>query len=113
MIPPAVVSAHVCSAPAKICDTPLARPDTFAGDDCDTAKPSPSCPTPFSPQHLAPPPVVSAQVSNAPAAIWATPLPSPLTPTAVELGFVDPLPSWPELLSPQHFTPPPVVSAHV
>ena len=42
-----------------------------------------------------------------------TPLASPLTSTGVVLEIVEPLPSWPYSLSPQHLTPPPVVSAQV
>jgi hypothetical protein len=65
------------------------------------------------PQHTTPPLVVTAHVWLGPAAIAATPLSSPLTATGVNRLVVVPSPSWPEEFEPQHFTPPPVVSAHV
>src|SRR4030095_12245833 len=42
----------------------------------------------------------------------ATPLVRPLTLTGVKRGVVVLSPSWPLLLAPQHFTPPPLVRAH-
>src|SRR5207248_1531955 len=47
----------------------------------------------FLPQHLAPPPLVSAQVYPPPAAIAVTPLVRPTTPTGVLLLVVEPFPS--------------------
>ena len=67
----------------------------------------------FCPQHLTPPAFVSAQVWLSPAAIARTPLVSPLTSTGVRRCVVELSPSWPLPLSPQHFTPPAIVSAHV
>ena len=48
-----------------------------------------------------------------PAAIPATPLPRPETVTGEWRSVVVPSPSWPERLSPQHWTAPALVSAHV
>src|SRR5690606_18282270 len=70
-------------------------------------------PEKLSPQHLTPPLLVRAQVWSHPAAMAATPLCSPTTPTDVRrLAFV-PSPNWPSALSPQHLTPPAVVRAQV
>ena len=65
------------------------------------------------PQHFASPPVATAQVQNAPAAIAVTPELRPETPTGVLLDIVVPLPSSPSALYPQHFAPPPIVTAQV
>src|SRR4051794_16880782 len=43
----------------------------------------------------------------------ATPLVSPETSVGTSRSVVVPSPSWPARLPPQHFTPPPLVSAHV
>src|SRR3990170_3387966 len=48
-----------------------------------------------------------------PAAIAATPLARPATPTGTLLSVVVPFPSWPPPLLPQHLTPPPLVRAQV
>ena len=65
------------------------------------------------PQHFTPPAAVSAQVWLLPAVMAATPLARPDTLTGVRRSVVELSPSWPEPLSPQHFTPPAVVSAQV
>src|SRR5262245_484960 len=75
-----------------------------------------TCPTWFPPQHLTPPSAVSAQVWLPPATIAATPLVSPATSVGAGTGVLlpdAPLPTCPLRLPPQHFTPPPVVSAQV
>src|SRR5437588_11567137 len=73
--------------------------------------PSPSSPTALLPQHFTPPPVVRAQVWEVPAEMAATPEVRPETSTGVVLSVVVPFPSWPQSLNPQHFAPPPVVTA--
>ncbi len=75
--------------------------------------PPPNCSSLLLPQHLTPPTLVSAQVWFVPAAIAITPLVSPMTSVGTDLSVVVPSPSMPPLLSPQHLTPPPLVSAHV
>ena len=59
--------------------TPLESPTTFTGVRRFVAVPSPSWPDPLNPQHLTPPPLVSAQVWYLPAAMAMTPLESPNT----------------------------------
>src|SRR2546423_14504430 len=67
---------------------------------------SPSGQDPLSPQHLTPPPLVSAQVWPPLASSAATPLASPETATGVWRSVVVPSPSWPAAVWPQHLTPP-------
>jgi len=57
--------------------------------------PLPSRPEPLWPQHLTPPPLVSAQVWKLPAVIALTPLARPETSTGMVLLVVVPFPSWP------------------
>ena len=45
--------------------------------------------------------------------IALTPLVRPETSTGLVLSVVEPFPSWPYWLEPQHLTPPPLVSAQV
>ena len=73
--------------------------------------PLPSWPKSFPPQHWTPPAPVSAQLWLPPPAMATTPLPRPTTSTGVVRCVVDPSPSWPPLLFPQHLTPPADVSA--
>src|SRR3990172_3409111 len=94
-------------------DTLLPRPTTSTGVARCVVVPSPSWPSKFRPQHFTPPPAVRAHVWSLPAAICATPLPRPTTPTGVVRCAVVPSPSWPYSLYPQHFTPPAFVSAQV
>ena len=75
--------------------------------------PLPSWPYQIAPQHLTPPPLVSAQVWRPPAEIALTPLARPETSTGTLLSVFVPLPSWPYVPLPQHLTPPPLVSAQV
>ena len=111
--PPSVVSAQVWYAPAAIASTSLEAPVTATGTLLSVVVPSPSWPFSLKPQHWTPPPVVSAQVWNPPAAMAATPLARPLTATGTLLIVPATPPSWPLLFKPQHWTPPPVVSAQV
>jgi hypothetical protein len=75
--------------------------------------PSPNWPYQFAPQHLTPPPVVSAQVCLSPAAMAVAPLANPLTSTGIVRLIVVPSPNWPYQFAPQHLTPPAVVNAQV
>ncbi len=86
---------------------------TFTGvlRRCDV--PSPSWPVSLDPQHLAAPPVVTAQVWASPAEMLATPLVSPETWTGVVRSVPVPSPSPPAQLYPQHIAAPPVVTAQV
>src|SRR3990170_79419 len=113
MPPPPVVTAHVWRVPADIALTPLARPKTSTGTLRSLVVPSPSPPKGLSPQHLTPPALVSAQVELQPTMIAVTPLVRPATSTGAVLSALLPSPSSPDELAPQHFTPPPLVSAQV
>src|SRR6266508_1161624 len=85
----------------------------IVGEPLPHVFPSPSWPSPFHPQHLTPSASVSAQVWSSPTAIAAIPLERPETSTGVDLETVVPSPSWPQELSPQHLTPPDLISAQV
>ena len=79
--PPAMVRAQVCWVPKETAVTPLVRPDTFTGVELLEVVPLPSEPTPlFDPQHLTPPPEVTAQVWPNPAATMVTSLLRPVSP---------------------------------
>ena len=104
---PPAVTAQVWNSPAATALTPLPSPLTSIGVACPVVVPSPNWPTMLSPQHLSPPPFVTAQVWDPPAATTFTPLPSPLTSTGVVCLSVVPFPNWPEPLFPQHLSPPP------
>ena len=80
MTPPPLVSAQVWAKPAAIAVTPLVRPETSTGTLLKLVERSPVWPEPLSPQHLTPPPLVSAQVWRL-AAIALTPLARPATST--------------------------------
>src|SRR3989337_2110359 len=62
---------------------------------------------------MTPPPVVTAHVWRVPADIALTPLARPKTSTGTLRSLVVPSPSPPKGLSPQHLTPPALVSAQV
>ena len=116
-VPPPSI-AHAWDAPAEIIDTPVPRPVTSRGTLLKTPTPaasveSPSEPCSLSPQHFTPPPVVRAQTNVPPAATSATPLVRPVTfcGSTLFVAFV-PLPIVPCVPVPQHFAPPPVVTAH-
>jgi hypothetical protein len=87
-------------------------PETNTGvDEFVDGEPSPSCPLESSPQHLISPDVRTAHDVFPPTAIDATPADSPETATGVDELVVEPLPSCPEPLRPQHTTPPEVRTA--
>src|SRR5436190_1068623 len=90
-----------------------AKPETSTGVGLLVNVPFPSWPLELDPQHFALPAVVSAHVWYVLAEIWAIPEERPETSTGVGLSTMVPSPSWPNPLSPQHFTPPPVVRAQV
>ena len=92
---------------------PLVRPETFTGVVRFVVVSSPSSPSPLYPQHFTPPDAMIAQLCNHPLDTATTPLVRPETSTGTLLSSVAPLPSWPELLSPQHLTPPEVVNPQV
>src|SRR4051812_29461346 len=71
---------------------------------CVTA-PVPSVPYVLSPQHLAAPLVVTAQVCQTYAVSAVTPLTSPLTLTGVNRFVLELSPSCPDELLPQHLGP--------
>ena len=78
----------------------------------------PSWPTPPEPQHFAPGLVAPVAVRRAhvwplPAEMAETPVLMPKTSTGARVSLLLALPSWPKWLSPQHFAPPAVVTAHV
>jgi hypothetical protein len=91
--------------------TLVASPATSTGTMLIDAVAAPSAPKLPLPQHLTPPPLVSAQPWPPPAEIAVTPLVRPETPTGMLLLVVVSFPSWPVLFQPQHRTPPPYVSA--
>ena len=73
---PPPVTAHVWEPPMSssallwlmaIVETPELNPDTSTGVDRSVVVPSPSWPASLWPQHLAAPPVVTAQVAVPPA----------------------------------------------
>ena len=74
--------------------------------------PFPSCPFELPPQHFTAPVDVRAHECEPPDETADTPLVNPVTFTGVLRFDNVPSPSWPPELSPQHFTPPLVVSAH-
>ena len=113
LAPPEVVKAQVWFPPAEIDATPEVRPETSTGVLLFVVVPSPSWPKEPSPQHLAPPEVVTAQVWLPPAVIDATPDVRPETSTGMLLSVVLPSPSWPPQLPPQHLAPPEDVKAQV
>src|SRR5437764_14580026 len=95
--------------------TASVRPVTETGLALGVVEPSPRLPTPLEPQHFTDPVRSRAHVAL-PWAAAATPFDRPVTATAVVLHadppqsfgpVVDPVPSWPYVLSPQHFTVPP------
>src|SRR5438093_1509212 len=94
-------------------ETPLASPETSTGVERLVCVPSPSWRKELAPQHLTPPALVSAQVRYPAAAMAETPLARPTTSTGIERLVAVPSPSWPQPLSPQHLTPPALVSAQV
>src|SRR5690606_12093151 len=73
----------------------------------------PSWPYWFVPQHSTRPPDTTAQLCCEPTPIALAPLARPLTLTGTSLSLPEPSPSWPQLLLPQHLTPPPLVRAQV
>src|ERR1700716_3115157 len=100
--------AQEWEAPASIA-VAVVIPDTATGVELSVVDPSPSWPLALSPQHLTDPGLPSsAQVWLPPAAI-AVAVVIPETVTGVRLGVVDPSPSWPRALAPQHLTVPPVI----
>src|ERR1043166_1138100 len=66
LVPPLVVNAHVWERPVAIWRTPLVIPLTSTGVRRLVVAPSPRSPLPLSPQHLAPPLVVTAHVWSPP-----------------------------------------------
>src|SRR6202035_2096597 len=82
----------------------------LAGDPTD---PVPSSPYVLSPQQSTCPVNSAAQMVPSAAASDTTPPVSPLTWTGTLLSLVDPLPSSPSTLAPQHCTLPALVSAQV
>src|SRR5262245_44077868 len=86
--------------------TPL-RPTTSTGTELLTNVPSPSCPSNLCPQHFTVPVASNAHVWYPPVAVAIATAPvNPLTVTGTGLLTAVPSPSWPKLLSPQHFTSP-------
>ena len=73
--------------------TPSVSPLTSTGVELSAVEPLPNWPEGLYPQHLTPPPVVSAQVCHPPAEMALTPLASSSTSTGVELLLVKPFPS--------------------
>ena len=111
---PADVMAHVCALPAEIATTPLDKPTTSTGAYRSVVVLSPNCPEAFSPQHFTAPTDVTAHVwFTLPAEIATTPLDKPTTSTGAYRSVVVLSPNCPEVLSPQHFTAPADVTAHV
>ena len=105
----------MCPKPALIATTLPARPWTATGTVRWIVVPSPSIPERPSPQHVAPPVLVTAQVCVEPVAICRTSDARPETwaGTDVEVEAVLPFPSSPCAFAPQHMTEDAAVSAHV
>src|SRR5438552_10668582 len=76
LTPPALVSAQLCKPEELMAMAvmPLSSPTTSTGVARLIVVPSPSWPQAFQPQHLTPPPLVSAQVWAESAAMATTPL---------------------------------------
>lgn len=92
------------SPSSHACDDLAVGPGRYRGDAArePDVLPSPSWPSPFAPQHLSPPAVVTAQVCCSPADTEATPLVRPTTSTGAGSEYVKaPLPNWPFSFSPQ------------
>ena len=66
-------------APAAMRPMPVPGAKTSAGKRRSLVSPTPSWPKPFQPQHLTPPPAVTAQVCVSAAETEVTPPPSPTT----------------------------------
>jgi hypothetical protein len=95
--------------------TPEVSPNTATGTLLALeVEPLPSWPLLLLPQHHAPPEVVTTQAWLPPVEMLATPEVCPDTSTGTPLFVVELLPSSPiQLLRPQHFAPPDVVTAQV
>src|SRR6188768_1416095 len=110
---PSVRSAQLWRWPRASAVAPPERPCTSTGVSRRCVVPSPSWPYWLSPQHLTPPPRRTAQLWLSPPATAMTPLARPDTAPGLHRSWVVPSPSCPRLLSPQHSTPPSLVSAQV
>jgi hypothetical protein len=103
-----------------MCDIPPATATAFTIPRVDTAEvtadevdPLPNCPLSFSPQHFtAPVAAITAQLNIAPTPIALTPVTLDARTGVVELAS-EPRPSSPTVPSPQQYTAPDDVSAHV
>jgi hypothetical protein len=85
--------AHVWYPPAAIVAMPGPNPETPTGTELFFVVPFPSWPEVLRPQQRTSPPAVSAHVWKPPVDTAATPEPSPVTVTGVELRFTAPFPS--------------------
>src|SRR6185312_7082045 len=110
---PAAVRAQVWPAPVEIAATPEDSPTTSTGACRVVVVPSPSSPWLLSPQHLTAPAAVTTHTCIPPTEMETAPRERPTTSTGRALSTVDPSPSWPARLSPQHLTAPALVTAHV
>src|SRR5690348_14818199 len=103
--------AHVNPSPPAMAVAPD-RLGTLTGVELVLFVPSPSSPRTSSPQHAtAPLEPVSAHAWCHPAVTTVAPV-SPVTATGAVDAVVVPFPSWPDVLFPQHQTPPSVSTAH-
>src|SRR5687768_368803 len=80
---PVASNAQAWSPPENTALTPLVNPLTSTDVRRSVFVPSPNCPSILSPQHLAPAPVVRAQVWSAPEDTALTPLVRPFTSTGM------------------------------
>jgi hypothetical protein len=103
------MSTQSCELPTETERTSEPSPEGVTGTNEPVPDPSPV----IVPQHRTPPDVNRAHESWTPVDTAATPDDNPITFTGVVLAVVVPFPSWPYALSPQHRTPPAVVTAHV
>lgn len=110
---PESVTAQLETKPATMSLTPLARPVTPTGASRRVLVPSPTCPSPFIPQHLTLPSLVStqpeAEVGCTFPAIFATLPDDPWISTGVARLVCVPSPSWLKKFPPQHFASPDAV----
>ena len=106
------VSAITCTGDSCVAWPYCAQPQGYETMHVCPPAPSPSWPSPFSPQHHDSPHAVRAQVNCDPAEIdWKAV--EELTATGADETAVVPSPSWPDPFDPQQYAFPAVVTPQV